>query len=236
MEKSIKYSLSELRERGDVRNFKSSKKRSNISDNFAVVGQLLQQPRQFFVEIKEGVMLPEKIGMLLISSTVFLALYGAVMGAGHFYLSLGAAIGMPFLLLVSLAACVPVMYLLDVISGSQRTLGQLVAVLLSSIGAAATVFFSFAPIIIVFRLTGTIPQFFWINTGVLAMATLVGLIFVTQGLIQTAIVDEKNALSRVNRRLHFLWMLLYLMVVSQIAWSMLAFFQRTGGFIGLFLQ
>ena len=240
MEKSIKPGLSELSEPAPARRplsrLKPVNKRVGLADNFAVVGQLLQQPGHFFVEIREGVRLSEKIWMLLVSSIAFLALYGGVMGAGHFYLSLGAALGMPFLLLVSLAACVPVMYLLDVVSGSQRTLAQLVAVLLTSVSAAAIVFFSFAPIIVVFRLTGTIPQFFWLNTGVLAVATLIGLIFVTQGLIQTAIIDTGNALSVINRRLHFIWILLYLMVISQIAWSMLSFFQKTGGFIGWFLQ
>jgi hypothetical protein len=48
-------------------------------------------------------------------------------------------------------------------------------------------------------------------------------------------VDTSHNLSRVNRRLHFLWMLLFLMVMSQMAWSMLSFFQATGGFLGWLL-
>lgn len=239
MERSIKKILPELKGSRDkslpLRESGRSKGLSGGTDNFAVVGAFLQQPAQFFIEIRDGINLPQKIWTLLISSTIFLAVYGAVLGVGHPYLSLGAAIGIPFLFLASLATCIPVMYLLDVLSGSQRSLSQMVAVLLTSISAAGTVFFSFAPIMVVFRITGTIAQYFSLNLGILAMATLIGLIYVTQGLIQTAIVDTSHALSGINRRLHFLWMLLFLMVVSQMAVSLLSFFERTGGFLAWLL-
>ncbi len=237
MTSSVKKSLPELSKRLDeslvTRKSKGKKRSHRSTDNFAVVGAVLQQPAQFFNEIRDGINVPDKIWTLFMTSTIFLAVYGAVLGSGHLYLSVGAAMGLPFLFLGSLITCIPVMYLLDVLTGSQRSLGQMVAVLLTSIGAAATVFFTFAPIMIVFRLTGTVPQFFWLNVGILAMATLVGLIYMTQGIIQTAIVDTSHSLSRVNKRLHFLWMLLFLMVVTQMAWSMLGFFQKTGGFFAL---
>jgi hypothetical protein len=206
-----------------------------LTNNFAIIGAVLQQPTQFFTEIRNEVNLSQKIWTLLISSTAFLAIYGAVLGTGHPLLSLGAAIAIPLLFLGSLVTCMPVMYLLDVLTGSQRSLSQMAAILLTSTSAAAAVFFSFAPIMVVFRLTGTLIQFFGVNIGILAMATLVGLIYVTQGLIQTAEVDPNHNLSRVNRRLHFLWMLLFLMVMNQMAWGMLSFFEATGGFLGLLL-
>jgi hypothetical protein len=111
-----------------------------------------------------------------------------------------------------------------------------VTVLLTSLGAASTVFFSFAPIMVVFSLTGSIVQFFWLNLVILAIATLFGLIYLVQGIIQTAIVDTDHPLSKVNRQLHFLWMLLFLVVVIQMAWGLLSFHQRTGGFLMLLIQ
>jgi len=214
---------------------RGSRKLVGLTDHFAIMGAVLQHPAQFFSEIGNSVNLLEKILTLFTTSAIFLLIYGAVLGAGHPLLSLGAAVGVPILFLGSLATCIPVMYLLDILSGSQRSLGQMIAILLTSVSAAAMVFFSFAPIMVLFRLTGTLYQFFWLNLGILAMATLVGLVYVTQGLIQTARVDPSHNLSGLNRRLHFLWMLLFLMVMSQMAWSMLSFFQRTGGFFGLFL-
>ncbi len=222
--------LQELSQKVDSPRKYKPKHRKVPSKGFALVGAVLQQPADFFIGIKAGRNLPHKIAILFVSSTLFLFLYGAVLGSGNLYLSIGTAIAIPFIFLGSLATCIPVMYLLDVLTGSQRTLGQLVAVIFTSINVAATVFFSFVPIIVVFKFTGTIPQFLWINIGVLALATLVGLIYVTQGLIQTAMVDTGHALWRVNKRLHFIWMLLFLMVMGQMAWGMLSFFQTTGGF------
>jgi hypothetical protein len=239
MENSMDRTLAEVGSSFDqglpFRESWSNRGASSLTNNFAIMGAILQQPAQFFAEIRNGINLSEKIWTLLTSSAIFLMIYGAVLGTGHPFLSLGAALAVPFLFLGSLATCIPVMYLLDVLSGSQRSLSQMIALLLVSVSTAAAVFFSFAPIMIVFRLTGTLYQFFWLNIGILAMATLVGLIYVTQGLIQTAMVDTGHSLSGINRRLHFLWMLLFLMVMSQMAWSMLSFFQATGGFLGLLL-
>lgn len=217
-----------------VRKNKDSRSLQVMSDNFMILGDILQQPTQFFNEIREGVSLSQKTGSLFGISTIFLLVYGAVLGSGHPLLSLNAAIAVPLLLIGSLLTCVPVMYLFDVLSGSQRSLGQMMAVLLTSMGMASTVFVSFAPIMILFRLAGNLKQEFWLNIGIIAIATLVGLIYVTEGLIKTAKVDMSRGLSKINQHLHFVWMLLYLMVVSQMAWGLLQFFLNgRGGLFGL---
>ncbi|MCP4538383.1 MAG: hypothetical protein GY832_14700 [Chloroflexi bacterium] len=212
------------------------KHQRRFTDSFAIIGPVLQQPRQFIREIRDGVHLPEKIWALSISSVVFLTIYGATLGSGYLLLSLNVAIAMPFLFLSSLITCLPVMYLLDVLTGSQRSITQIVAVLMTSLCAAATVFFSFAPIMVAFNLTGTIMQFFWLNVAILAMATLVGLVYMVQGIIQTAIVDTSHAFSKINPLLHFVWMLLFLTVTTQVGWWLLKFHQRTGGFLMILIQ
>jgi hypothetical protein len=213
-----------------------SKGRRRFTDSFAIIGPVLQQPKRFFREIREGIRLPEKIWALSISSAVFLTIYGATLGSGYLLLSLNIAIAVPFLFLTSLITCLPVLYLLDVLTGSQRSITQIVAVLLTSLSAAATVFFSFTPIMVAFNLTGTIVQFFWLNVAILAMATLVGLVYMVQGIIQTAIVDTSHTFSKINQRLHFLWMLLFLAVTTQVGWWLLKFHQRTGGFLMILIQ
>jgi hypothetical protein len=239
MESKINRTLSKLDssfdERRSLLESRGSSKLVSLTDHLAIMGAVLQQPTQFFSEIYNSVNLFEKILTLFTTSAIFLMIYGAVLGVGHPLLSLGAAVAIPLLFLGSLATCIPVMYLLDILSGSQRSLSQMIAILLTSVNAAAVVFFSFAPIMVLFRLTGTLYQILLLNIGILALATLVGLVYVTKGLIQTANVDPSHNLGRLNRLLHFFWMLLFLIVTSQMAWSMLAFFQRTGGFFGLFL-
>ncbi len=207
------------------------KKRHKSSNRFAIIGPILQQPKRFFQEIRAGIHLSEKICALSISSAVFLAVYGATLGSGYLLLSLNVAIAVPFLFLSSLMVCMPVMYLLDVLTGSQRSMTQIVAILLTPLTAASTVLVSFSPAIVAFYLTGTIMHFFWLNLGIMALAMLVGLLYMVQGIIQTAIVDANHTLSKLNRLLHFLWLPFFLITTVQAGWWLLNFHQRTGGFL-----
>jgi len=213
-----------------------SKRRYRLTDTFAIIGPVLQQPRRFFDEIRERVHLSRKIWALSLTSTVFLAIYGAMLGSGHPLLSLNVAVAVPFLFLGSLATCIPVIYLFDTLTGSQRSLAQMVAVLLTSFCATATVFFSFAPMMVVFSLTAPLLHFFGLNLCILAIGTFVGLLYMIQGAIQTAIVDPSHHLSKVNQHLHFLWVPLFLVVIVQMAWGLLSFYQKTGGFLSLLMH
>jgi hypothetical protein len=57
-----------------------------------------------------------------------------------------------------------------------------------------------------------------------------------QGAIHTTLVDPNHHLSKVNRHLHFLWVPLFLVVISQMAWGLLTFYQKTGGFLSLLMH
>ncbi len=213
-----------------------SKRQFRLTNTFAIIGPVLQQPRQFFDEIRAGIHLSRKIWALSLTSTVFLAIYGAMLGSGHPLLSLNVAVAVPFLFLGSLATCIPVIYLFDTLTGSQRSLAQIVTVLLTSFCATATVFFSFAPMMVVFSLTATLLQFFGLNLCILAIGMFVGLLYMVQGAIQTAIVDASHHLSKANQYLHFLWVPLFLAVTTQMAWELLSFYQKTGGFLSLLMH
>ena len=79
MERSIKKTLPELsRGLDESLPFPKSGNSARLSsgiNSFMVVGAFLQQPALFFSEIRDGINLPQKIWMLLVSSTIFLAVY-----------------------------------------------------------------------------------------------------------------------------------------------------------------
>jgi hypothetical protein len=202
-----------------------------LTDVFGIVGPVLQHSSRFFDEVRSGVQLGWKLVALSVTSVVFLTTYGAVLGSGFPLLSLNVAVGVPVLFLGSLLTCIPAVYLLDVLTGSRRSLGQIVIVLLTAQCAAATVFFCFSPIVVVFRLTGPLTRYFVLNVGILGLAITVGLVYMVQGLMRTSIVDNRNDLSRINGRLQLAWMLLFLLVSVQVAQWMLDYYQRTGGFV-----
>ena len=71
--------------------------------DLAVVETILRNRYHFFIEIRDGVGLQEKMRAMLVSSVAFLALYGAVMGSTHsLWQALSSAIKMPILFLATL--------------------------------------------------------------------------------------------------------------------------------------
>ena len=48
-----------------------------------VIESILRNRMHFFTEIRDGVELSQKLRSMLISSLIFLALYGAIMGSSH---------------------------------------------------------------------------------------------------------------------------------------------------------
>ena len=203
--------------------------RSNTSNKLveylALPGTILQNSRQFFEEVREGVELPPKIVSLLLSSSLFLLIYGAVLGSGHPLQAVSAALKLPLVFLGGLLACTPALYIFDILLGSKRTLSQTLAVLLAAISVIAILLFSFMPIALVLRLAVDGFQFFKVlNVGFLAIATAVGLFYLEQGLRRTS--EMSNSLLR--ELVYALWVLLLIFMIAQLAWSLRPFFYYPG--------
>lgn len=90
-------------------------------NHFAILMHFLRDRSQFLEEISQGKKLENKIISLLISSSVFLAIYGTIVGSfGGWLQMFASAIKLPALYLLTLIICLPTLCLFDVISGSQR--------------------------------------------------------------------------------------------------------------------
>ncbi len=124
--------------------------------DLAVIETILRNRQHFFVEIRDGIGLATKMRAMLISSIVFLALYGAVMGSTHsLWQALSSAVKLPILFLATLVVCSPTLYFFNVLFGSNQSLTQNVALILTAITVTAVLLLSFAPIVLFFLLTTT---------------------------------------------------------------------------------
>lgn len=194
--------------------------------DFAIVGTVLQRPGQFFDEIRDGVDLPVKILALLISTITFLTIYGAILGSGHVLQAISSAIKLPIIFLGGLIACVPTLYIFDVLLGSKRSLSQTIAILLTSVTVIAVLLFGFAPITVVFRLTTNGFQFFkLLNVGFLIVAILTGLVYLERGLRQTSTSSSSHIWREL---LYAFWVIVFILVISQMAWGLRPFFHYPG--------
>lgn len=193
--------------------------------SLTIIELILRDRKAFFWEIRKGEYLPEKMRAMLVSSVAFLAIYGAVMGSTHsLWQVLSSAVKLPVLFLATLVVCAPTLYFFNLIFGSDQSLSQNVALMLTAITVTSVVLLSCSPIVLLFVLTSGNYQFFkLLNVGVFAVAGIIGVLFLAQGMrfLSPGAVDAAGASARVW--VVRFWILVYAFVGSQVAWTLRPF-------------
>ncbi len=193
-------------------------------NHFAILMYFLRDRQKFLEEISKGIRIENKIIALLISSSAFFALYGAIIGSFSGGLQIVAsAIKVPALYLITLAVCLPTLYFFEVISGSRRSFGQYLALLLASMSIIGVMLFSFAPITLFFRLSINDYQFFkLLNVLVFTITGLIGVNVFYRSLLY---INDKDSETPNNRTAMIRgWLVLYGFVGSQLGWTLRPFF------------
>lgn len=191
--------------------------------HLSIVETILRDRLAFFREIREGEKIQEKIVSMLFASFFFLATYGAVMGSSDgMPQALSSLVKLPFLFLATLAICAPSLHFFNILFGSQQTMRQTVALILTAIAVSSVLLFSLGPISFFFVITSSAYQFFkLINVLFFAIAGTLGVLFLRQGM---RIVTEDDAQGKTVRRVIFvLWVLVYGFVGTQMAWTLAPF-------------
>jgi hypothetical protein len=121
---------------------------------------------------------------MLMTSVVSLAAYGAVLGASHSLAqAASSAVKLPLLFLATLAICLPTLYLFNLIFGARLSMMQAVTFIMTCITVISVLSLAFAPISLFFLITADNYAFFKVlNVGILVLAALVGLRFLTSGM------------------------------------------------------
>ncbi len=74
-------------------------KKNRGIQQFGVLVNLLRDRQSFLEEIRQGIRLQNKISSLFVTSSIFFALYGAIIGASHSWAqALSGAIKLPAIL------------------------------------------------------------------------------------------------------------------------------------------
>jgi len=188
--------------------------------DLAVIETILRNRYHFFVEIRDGIGLQGKMRAMLVSSVLCLALYGAVLGSTHsLWQALSSAAKLPILFLATLVVCAPTLYFFNVLFGSNQSLTQNVALILTAITVTAVLMLSFTPILLFFLLTTSGYQFFkLLNVAICAITGFTGVLFLSQGMAVIAAAGKEGA--RARRNVVRLWVLIYGFVGSQMAWTL----------------
>ncbi len=213
-----------------------SKRQFQGTRYFSVLISLLGDRTLFLEEVRAGIKLERKNTALFICSSLFFAIYGAIIGSFHSWeQALSSAVKLPALYLITLIICFPTLYFFNILFGSQRTFGQHFAMLLTAVAVISVLLFSFAPITLFFLISTFNYQFFTLlNVAILSITGFIGIKFLYQGMRLIAQEDSEGIETRM-RLLRF-WLILYAFVGTQLAWTLRPFFGRPGTSFVLFRE
>jgi hypothetical protein len=154
------------------------------SSGLLVIERILRDRQGIWQQVVEDRGLPRLTVQMLISSGIALAVYGAVLGSFHSALmALTSAVKLPLLFLVTLAICLPTLYLFNLVFGARLSIRQSLALVMVALTVTAMLALAFAPISLFFLITAPNYAFFkLLNVAILALSALVGLRFLTGGM------------------------------------------------------
>jgi hypothetical protein len=203
--------------------------------SFTILMSLLRDRARFLEEISKKFRLDDKVFSLLVCSSIFLAIYGAIIGSSSSWMQIiASAVKLPALYLVTSIICLPTLYLFNVFLGSACNLKQYLALLLASTSIIGVTLLGLAPIALFFRVSIDDSDFFKLmNVAVFAITGVMGINFFYKGLL---FIDQHDGKS--NDRTYILrgWLFLYGFVGSQMGWILRPFFGDTDREFQLFRQ
>ena len=203
-------------------------------NHFAIPLRLLRDRQRFFHEVRAQTKLETKIVSLLVASSAFFALYGAIMGAySGGWQVLSSAIKLPALYLITLIICLPPLYFFDLLLGSKLGFKQYVAMGLAAIAVIGLLLLGFIPMMLFFLSSVRDYNFFLLlNVLVMAVTGAVGVKLFYTGMRGPAgpLPVENSA----RHRLLEVWVVLYGAIGSQLGWTLSPFVGLRGEPIQIF--
>ncbi|NEQ53397.1 MAG: actin-binding WH2 domain-containing protein, partial [Leptolyngbya sp. SIO3F4] len=144
--------------------------------HFAVLIQLLRDRNQFLEDIRKDFKLERKIFSLLVVSSIFFGVYGAIIGSSSSWLQmLSSSVKLPALYLITLGICLPTLYFFDILFGSKLNFRQYSAMLMTNVAVISVLLFSFAPVVLFFLISIQDYNFFLLlNVAVMGLTGVIG--------------------------------------------------------------
>ncbi len=212
----------------------------HIIRSFTIIEHILRNRLAYLSEISHGDKLPDKIANLLTIMLLGLAVFGFIAGLSGRDVgqALISALKLPALFLISGLVCLPTLYYFSVLFGSRLRFLQTITLILSAQAVAAVLVLGFAPISLLFWLSGSEPLFLVVlNLAVLGLAVTLGLILLVQGVLYVQETQPpKNEtfstwtwilllIKGAFRSLVLMgWLAIYGLVSAQLSWMLRPFF------------
>jgi len=205
---------------------------------FNIVERVLRDRTGYFAEIARGEALPHRIADLLAVTLFGLAVFGFVAGLSgrNLVQALISTVKLPSLFLASGIICLPTLYYFSMLFGSRLRFLQTVTLVLTAQTVAAVLALGASPISLLFLISGSEPLFLVaLNTSVLGLVAVLGLIFLVQGVLYVQEVQPPDKITFFTwtwllvkgtfRSLVLMgWIVVYGLVGTQLSYTLRPFF------------
>jgi hypothetical protein len=153
----------------------------------------------------------------------FTFLYGIVMGSYHSFLqSIVAGLKVTFLFLSAIIICFPSFFVIQQVLGSKMTLRKMLIIVLSGFVLTSSIALSFAPIVILFQVTGGNYHFLQLlHVAIFVFSGIFGMRLMVEALKFAC--EKKDIYPRIGVTVFRIWIIILAFVGIQIAWNLRPF-------------
>ena len=150
-------------------------------------------------------------------------IYGMVMGSYHSLLqSFSSGLKVIFLFLCSILICFPSFFVIQQVLGSKMTLKQMLFVVLSGFVLTSVIALSFAPVVILFQVTGGNYHFLQLlHVAIFIFAGIFGMRLMIDALKYAC--EKKNIYPHTGVTVFRIWIIILAFVGIQLAWNLRPF-------------
>jgi len=154
---------------------------------------------------------------------VFTFLYGVVMGSYYSFLqSIVAGLKVTFLFFSAILICFPSFYVIQQVIGSRMTLKQMVFIILSGFVLSSSIAISFAPIVVLFQVTGGNYHFLQLlHVAIFIFSGIFGMRLMADALKFAC--EKKDIYPRIGINVFRIWIIILAFAGIQIAWNLRPF-------------
>jgi hypothetical protein len=153
----------------------------------------------------------------------FAFIYGLVMGSYHSFLqSVVAGLKVVVLFLSTIIICFPSFFIIQQVLGSKMSFRQMMVIVLSGVVLAATIAVSFAPIVVVFQITGGNYHFLQLlHVSIFIFAGIFGMRLMVDALKFAC--EQKSIYPQIGVTVFRIWIIILAFVGIQLAWNLRPF-------------
>jgi hypothetical protein len=196
----------------------------------------LQSGEEFYQKLMSAKNAGVRIFNQLMLLSVFSFFYGVVMGSYHSLAqALVSGVKVAVLFILVLLICFPAFFIIQYVLGSRLKVHQMISIVLSGFVLTTSIMISFAPIVIIFLLTGSNYYFLQLlHIAIFVLSGLFGMKTIVDALKFSC--EKKNVYPHTGVVVFRFWVIILAFIGIQLAWNFRPFLGDRGRPFELFRE